>query len=40
MLKLYMVLTYTFFKSYITKICNDFSLYKSMCVCERERFRI
>ena len=22
-----MVLTYTFFKSYISKICNDFSLY-------------
>ena len=26
-LKLYMVLTYTFFKSYISKICNDLSLF-------------
>ena len=43
MLKLYMVLTYTFFKSYIPKICNDFLFYIYVCVCvcvcvrERER---
>ena len=27
MFKLYMVLSYTFFKIYISKICNGFSLY-------------
>ena len=27
MFKLYTVLVYTFFKPYISKICNDFSLY-------------
>ena len=26
-IKLYIVLDYTFFKPYISKICNDFSLY-------------
>ena len=28
MFKLYIVLTYTFFKPYIFKICNGFFLYK------------
>ena len=40
MFKLFMVLAYTFLKPYISKICNDFSLYIYIYIYrERERER-